>query len=213
MKKIIISCMILFTTLSINACKEERENKKEKQFILQKEIKMNIKNATYTQNKTGNKKILIAYFSRSGNTKKIADYIQENTGGDLFEIEVLEKYPSEYRKTTDQAKKELAEDFRPKLKTSLNIEPYDIVFIGYPIWWGTVPQAVKVFILDNNFLGKTIVPFATHGGSGLASSATDIKKYSNNTNVLSAFVIRGEQVNSAQSLVKDWLNKLQLSTK
>ncbi len=133
---------------------------------------------------TPNAKILIAYYSYSGNTRKVAQAIQEKTGGDLFEIKAEGTYPAEYRPMTEQVKKEIAAGFRPKLTTSLaDISQYDVVFIGSPIWWGTIAPQVSSFIESYDLSGKTVIPFVTHGGGGKSRSFTDISSQCKGCNV------------------------------
>jgi flavodoxin len=126
---------------------------------------------------TKGKNILVAYFSHSGNTRVIANQIRESVGGDIFEILSVNPYPTDYNECVDQARKELREDYRPKLKTKLgNMESYNVVFVGYPDWWGTIPRPVATFLSEYDFSGKTIVPFCTHEGSGLGQSVSDIRE-------------------------------------
>lgn len=120
-------------------------------------------------------KILIAYYSLSGNTKEVAEAIQEKIGGTLFEIQTVQSYPEEYRATTAQAKKEINEGFRPELKTKVeNMAQYDTVFIGSPNWWGTIAPAVSTFLESYDFNGKKVIPFITHGGGGIQNTVKDL---------------------------------------
>ena len=101
------------------------------------------------------KKVLIAYYSLSGNTKDVAEAILSKTGGDIFRIETVQSYPEEYRATTAQAKREINEGFRPELKGKIdNIAQYDIIFIGYPNWAMDIPRPVASFLSNYNFEGK-----------------------------------------------------------
>lgn len=129
-------------------------------------------------NEMGNvsqRKILIAYYSYSGNTAEVAKAIQAKTGGDLFEIKSDHAYPAEYRPMTEQAKKEIADGFRPKLTTKVgNIAQYDIVFLGSPNWWGTITPQVSSFLESYDLNGKTVVPFITHGGGGVQNTIRDM---------------------------------------
>ena len=114
-----------------------------------------------------NGKILIAYYSWSGHTKKVAEAIQNEIGGDLFEIQPETAYSDDYKTVVDQAKKEINEGYRPALKNNVaNIAQYDIVFIGSPNWWGTIAPVVSTFVEQNDLSGKTVVPFITHGSGG-----------------------------------------------
>lgn len=118
-----------------------------------------------------NSKILIAYYSTSGHTKAVAEAIQKDTGGDLFEIMTEATYPEDYHQKTEQAKKEIEEGYRPKLTTTVaDLAQYDIVFIGSPNWWGTIPPSVSSFIEGSDLSGKKIIPFITHGGGGVQNT-------------------------------------------
>ena len=155
------------------------------------------------------KKILIAYFSHSGNTRVIAEQIHKIAGGDIFEIQTVKPYPDDYDATVEVAKKEQESDYRPELKTKLNdIKSYDMVFIGYPMWWYTIPMALSAFFETYDLSDKTIIPFCTHEGSGLSKSVGDIKKLCPRSNVLQGLAIRGGSVKSAQNELSAWLNKL-----
>jgi flavodoxin len=157
------------------------------------------------------KNILVAYFSHSGNTRVIADRIHKSVGGDIFEIVSVDKYPQDYNEVVAQAEKELKEDHRPKLKTKVdNIGPYNVVFVGYPNWWGTIPMPVVSFLSEYDLSGKTIVPFCTHEGSGLGRSAVDIKKFCPQSTVLDGLPIRGISVKNAQKEISEYLRKVGL---
>ncbi len=122
-----------------------------------------------------NPKILIAYYSYSGNTKEVALKIHEKIGGDLFEIKDETKYPEEYREMTQQAKEEIANHYRPKLTDQVSdISQYDIVFIGSPNWWGTITPQVSSFLESYDLSGKVVVPFITHGSGGVQNTVKDM---------------------------------------
>jgi flavodoxin len=153
--------------------------------------------------------ILVAYFSRSGNTRVIATQIHESVGGDIFEIVTVDPYPSDYDEVVEQAKQELEEDYRPELETKVeNMESYDVVFIGYPNWWGTIPTPVATFLSEYDFSGKTIVPFCTHEGSRLGRTVTDITKLCPQSTILAGLAVRGRDVKNAQNEVSEWLRKI-----
>ncbi len=127
------------------------------------------------------RKILVVYFSYSGNTREIANQIHESVGGDIFEIQTVDPYPSNYDAVVKQAKQEKEWGYKPALKTKIeNIESYDVIFIGSPIWWGTIPQPVVTFLSEYNLSGKTIVPFCTHAGSGQAQSLRISQNFARN---------------------------------
>jgi flavodoxin len=155
------------------------------------------------------KKILLAYFSHSGNTRVIANQIRDKVGGDLFEIVPVDPYPREYDEVVEKARKELREEYRPKLKTGVeNMESYDVVFVGYPTWWGTIPMPVATFLLEYDFSGKTIVPFCTHEGSGLGRSVTDIKVLCSQSAILDGLAVRGSDLKRAQNEIFRWLHEI-----
>lgn len=136
---------------------------------------------TMTQNAP---KILIAYYSWSGNTKEVAEKIHEEVGGDIFRIETVQPYPEEYHATTTQAKQEINEGFKPELKSKVdNIAQYDVVFIGSPNWWGTIAPAVSSFLAENDLSGKTVIPFITHGGGGVQNTVKDLTAQCNGCKV------------------------------
>ena len=155
------------------------------------------------------KKPLIAYFSISGHTKAIASDIQAYTGGELLQIEPEDQYPSEYQSLVDLAKKQQNDNARPKVKTRIeNPDQYNVIFLGYPNWWSSMPMPVYTFIEDNGLNGKTIIPFCTHGGGGLGHSIQDLQKLCPNSKILKAFSISGNRANDASSAVKSWLESL-----
>jgi flavodoxin len=152
--------------------------------------------------------ILVAYFSHSGNTRITANQIHDEIGGDIFEIISVTPYPKDYNECVNQAKKELGEQYRPKLKTKLeNLKPYSIVFIGYPNWWGTIPMPVATFLSEYDFSGKTIAPFCTNEGSQLGRSVDDIKKLCPKATVAKGLAIRGSLVKNVRSDVAKWLRE------
>jgi flavodoxin len=156
-----------------------------------------------------NKKILVAYFSHSGNTREIANQIYENVGDTIFEIQSVDLYPSDYDGVVEQAKKEMQSGYRPMLKTEIeDMESYEVVFVGYPNWWGTIPMPVATFLSKYNFSGKTIVPFCTHEGSRFGRSVTDITKLCPQSTILDGFAIRGRDIKNAQDEVSRWLREI-----
>jgi flavodoxin len=174
-----------------------------------------------------NSKCLIAYFSRAGNnyvgggivdlpvgnTEVVAKMIKEITGGDLFHIEAVHAYPKDYTETTDVAKEELRTSARPKLTSHLeNMSSYDVIFLGHPNWWGTMPMPVFTFLEEYDLSGKTIASFCTHEGSGLGRSVSDIRKMCPQSTVLEGLAIRGGDVKNAQNEVTGWLRNIGMKT-
>jgi flavodoxin len=173
-----------------------------------------------------NKKCLIAYYSRKGqnyvsgrivdlkvgNTEVVANMIQKITGGDMFHIESITAYPKDYTEATEVAKNELRAKARPKLTGQVeNMRAYDVIFLGYPNWWGTMPMPVFTFLESYDFSGKTIVPFCTHEGSGMGHSERDIAKACSKAIVLKGIAIHGTGASSADSNVSSWIDELSIS--
>jgi flavodoxin len=184
---------------------------KTKFYILMTITLMAINMGIQAQSILASKKILIVYFSHSGNTRVIAEQIQKATGGVIFEIQPVKDYPSDYNTVVDQAKKEINANYKPALKALVkNIETYDVIFIGSPNWWSTIAPPVATFLSSYNLEGKTIIPFMTHGGGGMGHSVSDIKKLCPKSIVLDGLPISGSYVRRAQNDVENWLRKIKI---
>lgn len=121
--------------------------------------------------------VLIAYFSWGGNTQGIAEEIQAQTGADLFEIQMVEPYSTDYNTVLEQAQQDQNAQARPELSTHVeDMEQYDTILLGYPNWWASIPMPVASFLEEYDFTGKTIVPFCSHGGGRFGQSLTAITK-------------------------------------
>ena len=165
-----------------------------------------------TRPTSGARRILVAYFSWSGNTREIANQIHRIVGGDLFEIVAVSKYPHDYDETVKQARKELETSYRPQLESEVeDIESYDLVFIGYPNWCYTIPAPVASFMSKCDSTEKTIAPFCTHGGDGLGESVEDIAKLCRRSLVLEGLAVRSSEVRNAQSKISKWLRKIRVA--
>lgn len=171
----------------------------------------------------GQTRSLVAYFSRKGNnyvggrivdlavgnTEVAAQTIQKRTGGDLFRIDTVKHYPEDYDETTDVARQELRSNARPELTARVDtMSDNDVIFLGFPNWWGTMPMAVYTFLETYDFSGKTIVPFCTHEGSGMGHSESDIRKLCPNSTVLKGLAIAGGSVHRAGPEIAAWLRVL-----
>lgn len=153
--------------------------------------------------------ILIAYFSLSGNTRLIARDIQKMTGGDLFEIRPVHSYGPDFDTAVEQARRELAEQARPPLQEHVDdMARYDVVFVGFPNWVGTMPMPVFTFLEQHDFRGKTIVPFCTHGTSGPSNTVRDLKALNLHAAVRQHIAIYRNDVHSAEDRVRAWLKEL-----
>jgi flavodoxin len=161
------------------------------------------------QSKESKGKILIAYFSWSGNTREMAKQIQQQTDGDLFEIKTVKTYPTDYNECTEVAKKEQDDNARPPLSTEVkDMAAYDVVFVGYPNWWGTMPMALFTFLEKYDLSGKTVVPFCTYGSGRWQRSLDDFKKLCPNATILEGLAISGSVVRRSKGEVVNWLQKI-----
>ena len=160
----------------------------------------------------GGKKMLIAYFSHTGNTRAIARQIQEATGADVFEIVPANPYPAAYGDVLARGRQELKDDLRPELKTAVpDLAPYGVIFVGSPNWFNTVVPPVMTFLSGRDFTGKTIVPFMTHGGGGQGKSVEDVKSLAPGATLLEGRAFRADAVAAAGDDVRTWLRGLGLA--
>lgn len=153
--------------------------------------------------------MLIAYFSHTGNTALVAEQIHALTRGNMHRIRTVEVYPAEHDPCSELAGRQLRADYRPELASSVdNMGAYSIVFLGYPIWWHTMPMACWTFLDSYDFTGKTIVPFCTHGGDGFANSPHDIRALCPQATILEGYHTRNAHAGRMSRDVADWLRRI-----
>lgn len=161
---------------------------------------------------TGNspeRNMLIAYFSHTGNTALVAEQIHTLTRGDMHRNRTVEVYPAEHDPCSELAGRQLRADYRPELASRVdNMESYSIIFLGYPIWWHTMPMACWTFLESYDFTGKTIVPFCTHGGDGFANSPRDIRTLCPQATILEGYHTRNVHTGRMWRDVTDWLRRI-----
>lgn len=163
-----------------------------------------------SQNMNNGKKILVAYFSWSGNTKAVAEEIHKQVGGDIVEIVPATPYSETYSVTVAKAKAEQAANARPAISTKIaDFDKYDVVFLGYPNWWGSFPMPVATFVETYKLDGKTVAPFFTHGGGGEQRCLSDLQKLTPNAKFTQDLVLSGSSSKNAQGQIKSWLDSLQ----
>ncbi|WP_087366847.1 flavodoxin [Cloacibacillus sp. An23] len=155
-------------------------------------------------------KALVVYFSWSGNTEALAKEIQAQTGADIFRIETVEPYPEDYNATVDQGRAEQRANARPALKQAKidNLAEYDTIFIGAPNWWSSIPMPVAAFLEANDFSGKTVAQFVTHGGGGTANCDDDLRKLCPGAKFTEVLSIGGSSARSAKGEVTEWLSAI-----
>lgn len=169
------------------------------------------------------KKILVAFFSRpgenyavghieQGNTHIVAEMIAYATGGTLFRIEPSIPYPDDYRACTDVAQQEKRSKARPTLVRDVAAEEYDVIFLGYPNWWGDLPMPVYTFLEQHNWQSKVVVPFCTHEGSGLSDTESRLRAVCRGASVLNGLAVPGSVAQNEQESVRkqvsEWLKRL-----
>ena len=153
---------------------------------------------------------LIVYFSDSGNTERVATTIQKLVGGKMARVDSVIPYPNSYTDKTYVAKREQESEARPAyVDLGVDVADYDVVFLGYPIWWGKMPMIMYTFLENNDFDGKVIVPFATYGTSGIGNTVGEIKRIARGATVMDAYSMPGrETTKDHEEAVKEWLTKL-----
>ncbi len=201
--KSILAAIMALVTIGCNANANQQINNNQNQMNMDKKGKT-----------------LVVFFSHAGenysvgnikvgNTKIVADYISEMTGADQFEIVADKDYDMPYMQLIEVAKQEANNGELPAMVGKLeNVDQYDTVFIGGPVWWGTYPQVMFTFFRDYDLNGKTIIPFTTHEGSGLASCVEDVREAYPNADVKAGFAIYGHEVRSGRNMVEKWLKGL-----
>lgn len=223
MKKAIVTILSILMSLSLAACSSNESTSKSKSV-----------GKIQSQGKVGQHKILIAYFTMPetdgvdtvasasrvvvdgkvfGNTQFIAKNIQSSIGGDLFAIETVQKYPGSHDPLLKFAYNEKSENARPELSKQIeNVDDYDVIFIGNPIWNADLPMPLYTFLEKYDLRGKTIVPFGTNGGSGFADTIKTIEKLQPNATVVKdGFTVSRNSVARAENDVRDWAKDLNLA--
>jgi len=188
-KKLIIVLIAVLSIITITGCGTQKENNENK-----------------TNNEKADNKIAIIYFSATGNTEEVAKTINDITGGELIEIIPKNEYTSadlNYNDNNTRATKEQNDSSsRPEIKNNINVD-YDVIYLGYPIWWGDVPHIILTFIDTYNLEGKTIIPFCTSGSSSIDNSMNTLKSYNKNINW-----VNGKRLTNDKKEIENWINSL-----
>lgn len=232
MKKLTAMLLCVMIAFSLTACSsQEQETQTEAKSESTEEV--NEDSQTTTAEVLGNSKILIAYFgvpetdgtdteagaSRVavdgevlGNNEYIAQMIQQETGGDLFAIETVQKYPGTHEELLEFAYEEMQEGARPELATQIeNLDSYDTIFLGFPNWNADLPMPLYTLLEEYDFSGKTIIPFTTHGGSGFSSTIRTIESLQPDAEVVEdGLSVSRNSVDGAKNDVIDWVTGLNL---
>jgi flavodoxin len=167
------------------------------------------------------KKSLVAYFSRAGqnyvsgsivdlpvgNSQVAAGAIAEATSADLFEIATVEDYPADYAECTEVAADERRAGTRPELAGDVDTDPYDVIYLCYPNWWGTCPMAVLAFLEKYDLSGKLVRPLCTNEGSGMGSSERDIRAAAAGATVGEGLAVPGGSVGRSRDVIQAWATR------
>ncbi len=165
-----------------------------------------VASADMQSEESGGGKVLIAYFSWGGNTRGIAQEIQAQTGADLFEIELVNPYSDDYNTVLDEAQRDQNEQARPELAAHVeNMDDYDTIILGYPNWWASIPMPIASFLEEYDFLGKTIIPFCSHGGGRFGQSLTAIAKLAPDASMGEALSVHYSGGSSLSEDITEWL--------
>lgn len=209
MKKFIMLVLSVLLLVSLAACSNSDDTTS-----LSKDESRTSSAITDNNNKTeinSDKSVLIAYFSWSGNTKQLADMIQKEVGGDMFEIKPETPYTDNINELSGIALQEQRENARPELRNHIDdMSKYDIIFIGYPNWWSDMPMPVFTFLEEYDFSGKTIIPFSTYGESGFGKSIDSIKSTVTDSTVLDGLAVQENELDNAKSKVTEWLKDINI---
>ena len=230
-KKIIAVIIMSILAISVTACRSnEEQSTSQDQTAGQTD---NGANANIPENPN----ILVAYFSygenadlpdgvdasssasiqawdgeTTGNTGLVAHWISDAAGGELFSIQTEEAYPEDYDETVDQGQEEQSENARPKLSSQVeNMDEYNVIFLGYPNWWGDMPMAVYSFLDEYDLAGKTIIPFVTSGGSGFSNTVSAIAEEEPDADVQEGLELGDSETADAKEEVESWVDSLEIN--
>ncbi len=230
MKKVTTAILTILMCIVLLACGEEQEFSQEETSSVDdgsetnsnRSISVTASESGQTDEEEGETmkeaegvKILVAYFSATNTTEGVAEQIAESLPADLYEIVPEQPYTDadlNYHDDNSRSTQEMNDSSsRPAISGSVeNMEQYDIVFIGYPIWWGEAPRIVSTFMESYDFSGKTIVPFCTSGGSSVGSSATNLEALTKDATWIPGTRLSG---GSSREEIAEWINGLELDIK
>lgn len=212
MKKYFIYLMMALATVTFNACgdddpvTEETETEQPETPNESTDDSNDPDDPTDSNDPSGESNILIAYFTRTNNTGTIAEHIAELTGGTLFRIETVTPYPEDYTECTEVAREQLESGTRPELSGAVeNMNQYDIIFVGCPVWWGDAPMPIWSFLENEeyDFTGKTIIPFCTYASTGRDATLQRIVDLTPDSEHLEGFGTSGRNTNDVEAWLRE----------
>ncbi len=220
MKKVFSILMVLTLLFSLAACSNSTTNEESSSPTQQSGTpnsapteESNNQNDSSTPTETGSKS-LVVYFSWSGNTENVAKSIQSQTDSDIFEIVPATPYSDDYDTVVDLAQEEQRNNARPAISGSIeNIEQYDVVYVGFPNWWGDMPMILYTFFDTYDLSDKTVALFCTSGGSGLSNTVNEVKELEPNATVTEGLHIDSGSSSNPDNAVSKWLNDIGLQNR
>lgn len=200
------------TSMALGGCSSPRSQEAASSSAVSTETSASNENVPQVQAaQSGGGKALVAVFSWSGNTLQVAERIHEHTNSDLFRIEPATPYTTDYDEVLEVAQTEQRNGDMPAIASTVaDWNSYDVVYLGYPVWWYEAPQIIKSFVSQYDFAGKTVVPFCTSGGSRLETTLPEVQELCPGTEFLDGLTLSGDTVASHLGEVDAWLDGLGL---
>ncbi|MBE5039059.1 flavodoxin [Ructibacterium gallinarum] len=209
MKKIFLSMIMIIGLMSLASCGNDNAPNTEPSLTPADNTSLEVSGENAIE-PAEDAKSLVVYFSWSGNTENVAKSIQSQTDSDIFEIVPSEPYSDDYNTVLDIAQEEQQQNARPVISESIeNIADYDVIYVGYPNWWGDMPMILYTFFDNYDLSGKTVAPFCTSGGSGLSNTVNEIKELEPNADVTQGLHIGGGSASNPDSAVSEWLENIE----
>lgn len=207
-KKILAVILICVSLFALTACAKEDSSAEDKTEAGASSEKAETEKVKKTETDKKSNKALVVYFSWSGNTKAVAEEIKKQTGAESFKIKPKKAYTDDYNELLDVAKEEQEQKARPEISGTIdNIKDYDVIYLGFPNWWGDMPMILYSFLDDYDLSGKTIAPFCTSGGSGFSDTISSIKAAEPKAEVLEGLSLQDSEAKNSGSAVTEWLNQ------
>lgn len=179
------------------------------QVLLASVAGLSLANSPVTAQTSGRSSQLVAYLTRSGNTRVVAEALSRNVGADLFEIRTAEPYPADYEAHVDLAHRHRDAEATPRLAESVSdMARYETIFLGFPIWGGALPAPIRAFVTTHDLAGKTLVPFITHGGYGTGSAPETLAAIASDAQILQPFIQECDAERDTLRLIDAWLADL-----
>lgn len=219
MKKVFSILMIFTLIFSLAACSNANneelssstQESSSQSSVITEEQNTSSESTGEPTDETGTKS-LVVYFSWSGNTENVAKSIQSQTDSDIFEIVPATPYSDDYDTVVDLAQEEQRNNARPAISGSIdNIDQYDVVYVGFPNWWGDMPMILYTFFDTYDLSGKTVALFCTSGGSGLSNTVNEVKELEPNATVTEGLHIGSSSSSDPDDAVSEWLSEIGLA--